>query len=76
MNKSHDWKLSWPGNSCKRCFQEDLTEICVAEGCCFENCDECTEESNKKEQCIFCLGTGVMAIECNNIAHKNGYCPG
>lgn len=74
ITKNHRWSLSWPGNICLDCFQEDFTEICVAEGCCFEICTDCTEESNRIEQCIWCIGTGLCVVECTNPEHKNGPC--
>jgi hypothetical protein len=27
----HDWNLSWPGNTCKRCFADDPAEQCIAD---------------------------------------------
>lgn len=65
--KEHNWSLSWPGNICLDCGQEDLTELCAAYGCCFAQC-------SCDKGCDACCGTGCIVVDCTNSDHKNGPC--
>ncbi len=64
--KSHLWS-GWPGAVCLACFAQDELEMCVADGCAFDDCG-CVSGCEK------CYGTGCVIRVCEN--HQNGPCPG